>query len=341
MKKLSSLFLLFLVPLFSSLAQQKGSFDIATFTAPDGWKEVSNTPDVISYAVTDNQTGSYCQIGIYRSTGSKGSVQSDFQSEWQDLIVKIYETTTSPELVPAASKNGWDAQGGVAPFTFSGSQSVAMLVTMSGYARRMSIVILTNTDGYQPQIESFLNSVELEKPASGSSTAASRNQNAVQPKATAPIRKSDFAFTTTNFDDGWISTVHEDWVEVVKGSTKVLIHYPNRQADQYNSVVKEGLQTAWNILVAPRYRNVLNLHLLPISGWQSIEFAEADSDEALTGNPVHVVVFKYAYSNGSGRYMEFITRDKYSFEQEFGAYHESSSGWEEDGELQQVCNRSH
>lgn len=93
-------------------------------------------------------------------------------------------------------------------------------------------------------------------------------------------------------------------------------------------MVKEGLQTAWNILVAPRYRNVLNLHLLPISGWQSIEFAEADSDEALTGNPVHVVLFKYAYSNGSGRYMEFITRDKYSFEQEFGAYHESSSGWE-------------
>jgi hypothetical protein len=34
------------------------------------------------------------------------------------------------------------------------------------------------------------------------------------------------------------------------------------------------------------------------------------------------------YSNGSGKYLEFITSDKKSFEQEFGAYHETSYGWE-------------
>ena len=37
---------------------------------------------------------------------------------------------------------------------------------------------------------------------------------------------SDFAFTTTNFDDGWTSTAKEDWVEVTKANIKVLIHYP-------------------------------------------------------------------------------------------------------------------
>jgi hypothetical protein len=108
----------------------------------------------------------------------------------------------------------------------------------------------------------------------------------------------------------------------------VLIHYPNRQADQYNSILRDGLQTAWNILVAPRYRKILDLQLKPLSGWQSIEFAEADAVDATTGNPLHVVLFKYDYSNGSGKYMEFITRDKNSFEQEFGAWHESSSGWD-------------
>ena len=35
------------------------------------------------------------------------------------------------------------------------------------------------------------------------------------------------------------------------------------------------------------------------------------------------------YSNGSGKYLEFITPDKYSFEQEFGAYHQTTSGWEQ------------
>ena len=310
---------MFLVPLLSALAQQRESFDLATFTVPNGWQKVSSTADVISYAVVNDQEGTYCQIGIYKSTGSKGSVQSDFQSGWQELIVRTYRTSTPAELVPAASIDGWDAQGGAAPFEFSGGQSIAMLVTMSGYARSISIVVLTNTEAYQPQIESFLDSVELKKPAVAGSTATARTQSAV---------KTDFAFTTTNFDDGWVSTVREDWVEVVKGSTQVLIHYPNKEADQYNSVVKEGLHTAWNILVAPRYRNILGLQLRPITGWQSIEFAEADAIQAATGSPVHVVLFKYDYSNGSGKYMEFITRDKSSFEQEFGAYHETSSGWD-------------
>jgi hypothetical protein len=328
MKKPGFLLFLFFVPLFSLLAQQKESFDLATFTVPNGWKKVSNTPDVISYAITNNQEGTYCQIGVYKSTGSKGSVQSDFQSEWQALIVKTHKPTTPAALAPAASKDGWDAQGGVAPFDFSGGQSIAMLVTMSGYDRCMSIVILTNTDSYQPEIESFLDSVELQKPAAGSSMGASRTQSAAQPEGTASTTRSDFAFTTTNFDDGWISTVREDWVEVAKGGIKVLVHYPDKQADQYNSVLKDGLQTAWNILVGPRYRNVINFQLKPISGWQSIEFAEADAAEAATGNPVHVVLFKYDYSNGSGKYMEFITRDRNSFEQEFGPYHGTSSGWD-------------
>ena len=190
-----------------------------------------------------------------------------------------------------------------------------MLVTMSGNARSMSIVVLTNTDAYQPEIASFLNSVKLRDPGESSSVAASS-------------KAGDFAFSVTNFDDGWVSTVKQDWVEVQRNGITVLIHYPNKQADQYNSVLKEGLQRAWNTLVLPRYRGVRNLQLRPITGWQSIEFAEADAVDTATGNPAHVVLFKYGYSNGSGRYMEFITPDKSSFEQEFGAYHETTSGWD-------------
>jgi hypothetical protein len=336
MKKPGTLLLLLLVPVISSLAQQKERFDLASFTVPEGWQKVSATAEVVSYAIANNQEGTYCQIGIYRSIGSKGSAQSDFQREWQELIVTTYKPSASAALVPASSRNGWDAQGGAAPFDFSGGQSVAMLVTMSGYSRSMSIVILTNTDGYQPDIESFLDSVEMGTPAvvgSGASGATTGAPDVVQPKAAAPAIKGAFAFTSTNFDDGWVSTVREDWVEASRGSTRVLIHYPNKQADQYNSVVRDGLQTAWNILVAPRYHNIVNLQLKPISGWQTIEFAEADAVEAVTGSPAHVVLFKFDYSNGSGKYMEFITRDKNAFEQEFGPYHETSSGWDKMEEM--------
>ena len=142
------------------------------------------------------------------------------------------------------------------------------------------------------------------------------------------IQNTGFAFTTTNFDDGWTSTVQEDWVEVTKANIKVLIHYPNKRADVYNSVVLDGLKNAWDVLVAPRYSAASNFEFKPISGWQTIDFAEADCVERTTGKTVHVVLFKYNYSGGGGKYMEFITTDKSSFEQEFGAYHESTSGWE-------------
>ena len=307
---------------------QSETYDLATYTPPTAWKKVTSNTNVISYSTTNNQKGTYCQIGIYKSTNSKGSLQADFQSEWQELVVKTYKPTSKPELTPASSENGWDAQGGVAPFEFSGGQSLAMLVTMSGYGRCLSIVVLTNTEDYQAQIQKFLESVDLIKPTVASTKSTSQPQQPVQPMPPAPAVSSSFAFSTTNFNDGWTGTVQEDWVQVVKGNVKVLIHYPNKSADAYNSVLMDGLKNAWNVLVAPRYSTASNFEFKPITGWQSIEFAEADAVEKGTGRAVHVVLFKMNYSNGSGKYLEFITPDKRAFEQEFGPYHESSDGWE-------------
>ncbi len=142
-----------------------------------------------------------------------------------------------------------------------------------------------------------------------------------------PIAKTGFAFNTTNFDDGWIATEQEDWVQVTRGNTKVLIHYPNKNADAYNSVLLDGLKNAWNILVAPRYITAGNFEFKPLQSWESIEFAEADAVEKATGKTVHVVLFKKNYSGGGGKYIEFITSSKSSYEQEFGVYNDASS-WE-------------
>ena len=67
-------------------------------------------------------------------------------------------------------------------------------------------------------------------------------QAAVQNISTTIAKQDGFAFTTTNFDDGWTSVVQEDWVQVTKGNIKVLIHYPNKKADEYNSVLLDGLK---------------------------------------------------------------------------------------------------
>ena len=513
MKTMGSIILLLFAA--SSFAQQKETFDLATYTAPTSWKKVSSGSDVTGYATTNNLKGTYCQLAIYKSMNSMGNAQLDFETEWQDLVAKSYNVTAKPEAGPSVNKNqngglaqGWEAKSGVAPFEFSGGQSIAMLVTMSGYGKRMSIVVLTNTQDFQLEIENFLESVDLKKletlpvvaplaqttvandsnfilgiwkanasdqsswrvnngvmstisrqytfdangtytfitktfdplmdklllgkengtyQINGNTIAVNPNKSVLEawskkdgtdnwgnllttqnitPEQTTyrftkhyfegiqswslvlqadnatkrdgsfngnttftnawyygtisptndiielpgseqivkeeiksvslqPAVVNGFTFTTTNFDDGWISTEQEDWVQVIKGSTRVLIHYPNKVADEYNSVLLDGLKTAWNVLVAPRYSSASNFEFKPISSWQSIGFAEEDMVEKTSGKSVHVVLFIMHYSNGSGKYMEFITANKSSFEQQFGAYHQSTSGWEK---MEQMAN---
>lgn len=46
-----------------------------------------------------------------------------------------------------------------------------------------------------------------------------------------------------------------------------------------------------NILVAPKYSAASNFEFKPITGWQSIEFAETDMVEKTNNKTVHVVLF--------------------------------------------------
>jgi len=231
--------------------------------------------------------------------------------------------STAPQMVSPSADEGWEAQSGVAAFEKDGTKGIAMLVTISGYGKMVNVLVLTNTDAYQQTISDFLGSASLKKPAIEPAKIAPGSKTAL-PAASA----SGYALTTTNFDDGWTSTVQEDWVHVSKGNTQVLIHYPNKRADAYNSVVLDGLKNAWDVLVSPRYSSASNFYFRPITGWQAIEFAEADMIEKGSGKRVYVVLFKMNYSNGSGKYLEFITPNKSSFEQEFGPYRESTAGWE-------------
>lgn len=304
---------------------QKETYDLVTYTPPPGgeWKKEVKANIYTSYSVTNQQKKSYCQIFIMLSTGSKGGIKQDFESEWQSLVAKQYNVTDTPRVTDPITVSAWNIQRGMAPFTFNNEKVTAILTTMNAYNKAVSIVVLTNSEDYIPAIQSFWESVEMNKPSADNPV-----EQQTTPSSSQPTGSNMFAFTTTNFNDGWTSTVQEDWVQATKETTRVLIHYPNKQADAYNSVLLDGLKNAWNILVVPRYISASNFEFKPITGWQSIEFAEADAVEKTTGKTVHVVLFKMNYSNGSGKYLEFITPTKSSFEQEFGAYHETSYGWE-------------
>ena len=312
----------------SCLAQTSESFDIATFHAPTAWNREASQSS-IRFSTEDKANGTYCLITLFKSIPGTSNSKENFDVAWQTVVKGTVNVSSAPQMLPSNNPEDWQVQSGFAPFAKSGEKGVVVLVTISGYGRMVNIMILTNTQAYEPTVTQFLESVSLKKPAG--EIGAATNKNAASPRTQVNVPSavtSGYGFSTTKFDDGWTSTAQEDWVHVARGSTRVLIHHPNKKADAYNSVVLEGLKNAWNVLVAPRYSSATNFEFKPITGWQAIEFAEADMVEKATGQTVHVVLFKMNYASGGGRYLEFITPNKNSFEQEFGAYHQTTSGWE-------------
>ena len=309
-----------------SLAQVSETFDIATFNPPKGWKKQASQ-DSIRFSTEDK--ADYCLITLFKSIPGTGNSRENFDITWQKVVKGMVNVSVAPQMQPASNTEDWKAEMGSAPFEKDGEKGVAVLVTISGYGKMVNVLVLTNTQAYEPTITAFLESVSLNKPVGQIYTAPAKNEPAAPSQAALPVAAANgYAFSTTNFDDGWTSTVQEDWVQVTKGNTKVLIHYPNKLADAYNSVVMDGLKNAWDVLVAPRYSTASNFEFKPITGWQVIEYAEANMVEKISGERVYVVLFKMNYSSGAGRYLEFITPNKNAFEQEFGAYHATTSGWE-------------
>lgn len=284
----------------------------------------------IQISTEDKATGSYCLITLLKSLPGTENSRENFNAAWQTVVKGTVNVSTAPEMAPSNNAKDWKTEMGFAPFEKDGEKGIAVLASISGYGKMVNVLILTNSPAYEPIITAFLESISLKKPLLENSTTTTKNVPAADSKAALPPSAvaSGYAFTTTNFDDGWTSTIQEDWVHVAKGNIRVLIHHPNKQADAYNSVLLDGLKNAWDILVAPRYSSARNMEFKPLTGWQSIDFAEADVVDKRTGRTVHVVLFKMHYSSGAGRYLEFITANKNAFEQEFGPYHETTYGWE-------------
>jgi hypothetical protein len=136
-----------------------------------------------------------------------------------------------------------------------------------------------------------------------------------------------YTFTTTNFDDGWNSTVQEDWVEVTKGNIKVLLHYP-KEGTIIPADPEPHVNNAWNILTAPRYSNLRNYRTGYITTYNRPYLGMGTATDNTTGNDVFIVLFR----QGQTGWLEFITPDKNTFMQQFG-FDPERIQWDSETEL--------
>ncbi len=139
------------------------TFDLVTYTAPDGFTVAEQGDHV---AITRVGAKSYCLIGIYRGTDAGADLDASFASEWANVV----DTSVDPVAVPAVqhgSVGGAPAAIGAAMTTTGGKPVLAMLTTIDAGAKVVSILVLTpNQDDlkvYTPSITALANSLAIRR----------------------------------------------------------------------------------------------------------------------------------------------------------------------------------
>lgn len=291
----------------SSFAQTE-TFDLATYTAPKAWKK-EKTEDAIQFSKEDAAKGTYCLITLYKAVPGTANSKENFDLAWESLVKEMVTVSTPPEMQPSATENGWEMQSGYAPFESDGNKGIVLLVTASAVDKMANLIILTNTDVYEKEMTAFIESISLKKQTQTTINPSTPEKNT----QAIPVAKNDgFAFNITNFDDGWTSTVQEDWVEVIKGNNKVLIHYP-KDGTIFPADPDVLTNAAWNILVAPRYSNLKNYKTTYINTYNRPYLGMGTAKDNASGKEVFIVL----YRQGQTGWLEFISPDKNSFIQQF------------------------
>lgn len=297
---------------------QSETFDLVTFTPPAGWKRQTNS-SAVSYVITNQVSRQWCRVTIFKSIGSSGDLNADFDHEWNELITKTYTGTVKPKP-DITEEDGWTAQSGASGFIWEKQQCYALLTAISGYGKALSITVIMNGEEFKHEVELFLSSVTLKKPeipvvvqpitANANQTSSGTTGITV----TEAPGNQGITLATTNFDDGWISKPYSDYVKVTKNKVTVLLHYAIEITDDIRQNT-EGI--LFDRLILPRY-TVTNIRKFDNDGpcYFCVYFFEADAVEKATGKRVHIG-FRMIPNNGIARCIEIISPSRAEFEQEF------------------------
>ena len=139
---------------------QKEIYDVVSYTVPNGWKKEVKENGVQLYT-GDEKTGEYSVALIIHSTESGASAGENFSSMWEKLVKGTVTVSTEPTMAEPLKDKGWDIISGQAHYTDGANNGVVMLVTATGNGKLATVVLMTNTDKYQQELQSFLHAMEL------------------------------------------------------------------------------------------------------------------------------------------------------------------------------------
>lgn len=259
-------FALYLILVFSfsiehTMAQNTDVSDIVSYTPPPGWIKESGD-GFVAYTINNAVGKEYARILIFKSLPGTGNIDTDFATEWRELVQFNYQPGEFTQTNVSDYKDGWVSKIGVAPFKYQNANHAAMLITMVKAKIKMSFVFITNTTTYQTVFEDFGSSLDFGA-ASGKTVQQNNTSNTNPPAPPTPSLQSNpvvsqsagFQYTTSNFDDGWTSTIQQEYVLVEKGNARVYLFFAiPYNADNFSGTGVMDRDYYWDNYVAGQFR---------------------------------------------------------------------------------------
>jgi hypothetical protein len=153
------------IALHLNLLAQKKTFDIVTYTAPSGWTE--NVQE--SYVAYSKQSGStWGQTAIYKSTASKGDIDSDLQKEWEAVVLSL-RAVGKEENTASKTSDGWTVMSKSGTWKYNGADVATILTVFSNGKTCVSLLCNATAESYLKEFVQMAQSVELSAGSSGES----------------------------------------------------------------------------------------------------------------------------------------------------------------------------
>lgn len=136
-----------------------------------------------------------------------------------------------------------------------------------------------------------------------------------QPSTSMPSGSS-FTFNTSNFDDGWTSTVDADFVSVIKGIINVRLYYSFEITDPMRNSSLEFSEYFWNLLVVPNYNVRSAQRFVEGVTYFRTYFIEGEAVDPKTGKLCYLAL-NVLVNSGVATPVLAIAPDKNSYIQQF------------------------
>jgi hypothetical protein len=211
--KASALSILMALALAPAASPQATTFDIATFTPPAGWQRVDQNGLVqLQSQHTVNGRTTYCQIFLFPSHPGTADAAQNFAAEWARLIAQQFGLPGVPRTESKQNPGGWTAVTGGANVMQRGIPVTAILFTVTGHDRVMSVVISESGPEFTPDVQRFFGTLAFRAPPTGQ--AATPQPGAAQPAPATQPGAGGGVSVAANYSyaipQGWTGTSYPD-----------------------------------------------------------------------------------------------------------------------------------